>query len=103
MFHVGSEKGTAEQGNHNQNGGCKNTRASSPMKWRPLARLFMTRAGTDCAGHAVRAATEADPQATVLSIDGVGAYDHVHLSAMMAKLLEIPSLRGLREAYFRNI
>ena len=31
----------------------------------------------------------------MLSIDGVGAYDHVLRSSMMTKLLEIPSLRGL--------
>ena len=61
----------------------------------PVQFALSTRAGTDCVGHAVRAATEANPQATVLSIDGVGAYDHVHRSAMMAKLLEIPALRGL--------
>ena len=31
----------------------------------------------------------------MLSIDGVGAYDHVFGSSMMMKLWEIPSLRGL--------
>ena len=61
----------------------------------PFQFALSTRAGTDCLGHAVRAATEANPQATVLTIDGVGAYDHVHRSAMMVKLLEIPGLRGL--------
>ena len=33
-----------------------------------------TRAGVDCVGHAVRAATDGNPELTVLSIDGVGAY-----------------------------
>ena len=61
----------------------------------PFQFALSTRAGTDCVGHAVRAATEANQQATVLSIDGVGAYDYVHRSSMMAKLLEIPDLRGL--------
>ena len=46
---------------------------------------FSTRAGTDFVGHAIRAATDADHEATVLSIDGVGAYDHVHRSAMLSK------------------
>ena len=32
---------------------------------------------------------------TVTSIDGVGAYDHVYRSAMLSKLLEVPSLQGL--------
>ena len=46
------------------------------------------------------------PQATVLSIDGIGAYDHVHRSAMLGKVLEVPSLRGLlpfvRAAYLER-
>ena len=46
-------------------------------------------------GHAVRAITDMDPNATLLSIDGVGAYDHVFLSSMLAKLLEVPGLRPL--------
>ena len=54
-----------------------------------------TRAGVDCVGHAVRAATDENPEATVLSIDGVGAHDHVYRSAMMAKLRDTPSLQGL--------
>ena len=37
-----------------------------------------TRAGVDCVGHAVRVATDANPEATVMSIDGIGANDHVH-------------------------
>ena len=61
----------------------------------PFQFALSTRAGTDCVGHAVRTATDRDPQATVLSIDGIGAYDHVHRSAMLGKLLEVPSLRGL--------
>ena len=36
-----------------------------------------------------------DPEMTVLSIDGVGAYDHVYRSAMLSKLLEVPALRPL--------
>ena len=50
----------------------------------------------DCVvGHAVRAVTDANLEATVLSIDGIGAYDHVYRSAMMARLLEVTSLHGL--------
>ena len=43
------------------------------------------RAGRDCVGHAITALTDADPTATVPSVDGIGAYDHVL----------IPCLRGL--------
>ena len=61
----------------------------------PFQLALSTRAGVDCVGHAVRAATNMDPEMTVLSIDGVGAYDRVYRSAMLSKLLEVPALRPL--------
>ena len=42
-----------------------------------------TRAGTDCVGHMLRAATDLDPDATILSVDGIGAFDHVARAAML--------------------
>ena len=38
----------------------------------PFQFALSTRAGTDCVGHAVRAMTDADPNATILSIDSIG-------------------------------
>ena len=61
----------------------------------PFQFALSTRAGTDCVGHAIRLAADLDPRATVLSIDGVGAYDHVLRSAMLGKIFEVESLRGL--------
>ena len=46
-------------------------------------------------GHAVRAATDVNPELTVSSIDCVGAYDHVFRSAMLSKIWEMPALRPL--------
>ena len=43
----------------------------------PFQYALSTRAGTDCVGHLLRAATDASPTATVLSVDGIGAFDHV--------------------------
>ena len=43
----------------------------------PFQHALSTRAGTDCVGHLLRAATDATPTATVLSVDGIGAFDHV--------------------------
>ena len=40
----------------------------------PFQFALSTRAGSDCVGHAIRAVTEANHHATVLSIDGVGAW-----------------------------
>ena len=61
----------------------------------PFQFALSTRAGVDCVGHVVRATTDADCEATLLSIDGVGAYDHVFRSSVLAKLLEVPGLRPL--------
>ena len=60
----------------------------------PFQFALSTRAGTDCVSHAIRLMTDTDHQATVLSIDGIGAYDHVLRSAMMAQL---HSVRGLSD------
>ena len=71
----------------------------------PFQFALSTRAGTDCVEHAIRVVTERQPDLTVLSIDGIGAYDHVYRSSIMAKLHEVPGLRKLlpfvRRAYSR--
>ena len=61
----------------------------------PFQFALSTRAWTDCVGHAIRAMTDLNSRATVLSIDGIGAYDHVLRSSMLGKLLEVPRLRAL--------
>ena len=61
----------------------------------PFQFALSTRAGTDCVGHDIRALTDANPALTVTSIDGVGAYDHVHRSATLAKLVGVAALQGL--------
>ena len=61
----------------------------------PFQFALSTRAGTDCVGHAIRVMTDLDARATVLSVDGVGAYDHVLRSSMLGKLTEVPQLRPL--------
>ena len=61
----------------------------------PYQFALSTRAGADCVGHAIRAFTDADPLCTVLSINGVEAYDHVLRSSFLAKLHSVPSLQGL--------
>ena len=46
----------------------------------PFQCALSTRAGTDCVGHMLKAATDSDAAATVLSVDGIGPYDHVSCS-----------------------
>ena len=60
----------------------------------PFQYALSTRAGTDCVGHLLRASTDRDPTSTVLSVDGIGAYDHVLRSAM-GRLLQMPAARAI--------
>ena len=56
----------------------------------PFQYAMSTRAGTECIGHLFRAACDADPTACVLSIDGIGAFDHVRRAAMLGMLATLP-------------
>eukprot|EP00973_Karenia_brevis_P040317 5570003-Karenia_brevis.AAC.1 len=61
----------------------------------PYQFALSTRAGTDCVGHAVRLLTDLDASATLLSIDGIGAYDHVLRDAMLSKLAGVSEACGM--------
>ena len=61
----------------------------------PYQFALNTRAGTDCAALLLRSMLDQDPEAVVVSIDGVGAYDHVSRAAIFDQLLAIDSLRPL--------
>ena len=56
----------------------------------PFQYALSTRAGTDCVGHMFRAATDANHRATILSVDGIGAYDHVLRASMLGRLATMP-------------
>ena len=43
----------------------------------------------------LRAATDNDDRATILKVDGIGAYDHVLRSAMMGRLITMPQAQSL--------
>ena len=61
----------------------------------PFQHALSTRAGTDCVGHMLRAATDADPNLTVLSVDGIGAYDHILKTSMLTRLRSMPGTREI--------
>ena len=69
----------------------------------PFQYALSTRAGTECLARFLRAATEADHEATVLSIDGVGAFDHVSRASMLSQLASherlAPLLPCMRQIY----
>ena len=56
----------------------------------PHQYAMSTRAGTECVAHVLQVLTEIDPQATIVSIDGVGAYDSISRKAMLEALIAMP-------------
>eukprot|EP00434_Breviolum_minutum_P019350 symbB.v1.2.017057.t1/scaffold1314.1/size125707/10 len=60
----------------------------------PHQFALSTRAGAEALTRAVRARLALDDQATIVSIDGVGAYDHVSRAAILAALHQNPHLTG---------
>ena len=61
----------------------------------PFQCALSTRAGTDCVGHMLRAAMDADPRVTILTVDVIGAYDHVLRLAVLGRLASMPGARSL--------
>ena len=55
----------------------------------PFQYALRTRAGCECVAHVLQTLTDLDPNATILSIDGVGAFDLVSRNAMMEGLLRM--------------
>ena len=53
----------------------------------PFQCALTTRAGVECIAHVVQTLTDLDHQATVLSVDGVGAFDLISRAAMSEGLL----------------
>ena len=68
---------------------------SRSIAYAPYQCALRTRAGTDALAFAVRTATDTDPDAVILSLDGIGAHDHIRRNATLGKLLKEPALRGL--------
>ena len=45
-------------------------------------------------GHLFRSACDLDSKQCILSIDGIGPFDHIKRAAMLRKLLSLPGARG---------
>ena len=56
----------------------------------PHQFTLSTRSGTDSVVHALSVATELDPTATIVSVDGVGAFDTISRTAMLRGLQPVP-------------
>ena len=61
----------------------------------PFQCALTTRVGTVCVGHMLRAACDADGSGTVLSVDGIGEYDHILRSVMLERLRRMPKARTI--------
>ena len=47
----------------------------------PFQYALSTKAGCECVAHVLQTLTDLDPEATIMSIDGVGAYDLISRNA----------------------
>jgi hypothetical protein len=56
----------------------------------PHQFALSTRAGTECVAHLVQALTQDDANSTVVSIDGIGAFDLMSRNAMLEGLTRLP-------------
>ena len=70
--------------------GAEVERACAPFQY-----ALSTRAGTECVGHLFRAACDLNPNACVLSIDGIGAFDNISRKAMLQKLASLPTASSI--------
>ena len=55
----------------------------------PFQYAHSTRAGFECESHVVQALCEANPNTTIVSVDGVSAYDTISREAMIQGLLDM--------------
>ena len=56
----------------------------------PHQYALSTRAGTEAVVHAITSATELDPNNTIVSVDGIGAYDTIARHSMLQALHAVP-------------
>ena len=52
----------------------------------PFQYALTTRAGVECVAHVIQTLTDLDHQSTVMSVDGVGAFDLISRAAMLEGL-----------------
>lgn len=60
----------------------------------PFQFALSTRAGTEAVVHSLSAITELHPTRTILSIDGIGAYDNISRASMLNGLAAVPEAHG---------
>eukprot|EP00959_Pyramimonas_sp_CCMP1952_P418202 8761534-Pyramimonas_sp.AAC.1 len=61
----------------------------------PFQCALQTKSGTEAIARILHYLTDADPDAVVLSLDGIGAFDHVKRAAFLRKLRYSPTQEHL--------
>ena len=59
------------------------------MATAPFQYALSTKVGCECVAHILQTLTDLDPEAIVMSIDGVGAYDLISRNTMLEGLLRM--------------
>ena len=57
----------------------------------PHQHAFGTKVGCECVSHILQSSTDEDEYATVVSVDGIGAYDTISRRAMLQGVMWVPS------------
>ena len=57
----------------------------------PHQYALSTRAGTEAIVHALTTLSQTDPNYTILSVDGIGAFDNISRNSMLQELLQLPT------------
>ena len=65
-------------------------KATSPFQF-----ALQTKAGVEALAHVLKVLSENDEEVVVLSLDGIGAFDHVTRASFMRKLESVPELQEL--------
>ena len=55
----------------------------------PFQYALSTRAGCECIAHALQGLTDVDPNTTIISIDGISAFDQISRAAMLDGLMNV--------------
>ena len=55
----------------------------------PFQYALSTKAGCECVAHILQALSDRDPEGTIMSIDGIGAFDLISRNAMLEGLLRM--------------
>ena len=61
----------------------------------PYQYALQTKAGVEALAHVLRYLAENDPDIVVMSLDGIGAFDHVKRAAFIRNILDTPELQDI--------